>query len=76
MKQTDAIVAIIHERNMQDEKWGGAQHDAAHTPEEWCRLLDRYVTRISRSERGSVAYETALIQLAAVAVAALEVSDR
>ncbi|MEJ1496364.1 MAG: hypothetical protein RPU13_07720 [Candidatus Sedimenticola sp. (ex Thyasira tokunagai)] len=72
------ILEVLQERQHQDEKWGGPQHDDLHTLHEWNtlilgRLID--ITKHIKHDR-SDDYRQALIEVSALAIAAAESSDR
>lgn len=78
----DAILAEIKaERERQDAKWGGAKYDDGHPPEDWVSLLGDRVEKVSIEIEPWYAnrpgeYRRRLIQVAAVAVAAVEAWER
>jgi hypothetical protein len=78
MTKTDhVLVEVAGERVRQNEKWGPA-HDDAHTPNEWVQLIHDYASwaRVMNG-MGNIAKERErLIQVAALAVAAVESMDR
>jgi hypothetical protein len=68
------LAEVAGERAAQDQQWGGASHDDEHGPEVWDALLWkflRYATPLGGTRR-----RHRLVQLAAVAVAAIECIDR
>ena len=71
-----AIVAEIHaERDRQDAKWGGPEHDDSHSLFEWWGFMrERMVGRAYSG--GRAAERRDLIQIAALALAAIESIDR
>ncbi len=82
--------AIRLERQFQDDKWGGKPHDRDHTMAEWALILSREVGEAmdalgamhwERDDKGTPLERYAhtreeLIQIAAVAVAIIEVLDQ
>ena len=48
-----ALIDVEKERERQDEKWGGANHDDDHTPDFWVQLIKNYaeIGRASCRER-------------------------
>lgn len=73
------LYEVREERTRQQDELGYAiDHDAGHSPAEWVALLARYVGRAG--DAGDVAdapaYRRRLVQIAAVAVAAVESLDR
>ena len=68
---------MIHrERERQERRWT-REHDVCHVPSDWSLLLAKHVGRLSDTvleEGGEDAYRDRLTVIAALAVAALEVS--
>lgn len=74
------------ERERQDAKWGGPTHDDEHDPEDWIAWIEQRCSRADEMvgcpeeewpERGPEAeYRRNLVQVAAVAIAAIESMDR
>lgn len=70
---------VAAERSRQNQKWGGpTADDARKTPEDWCLDIDAYNTWACQMHRmGSPEkYRRRMIQIAALAVAAVESFDR
>ena len=65
---------IITERNTQDDKWG----EQNHWPDRWMTILGEEYGEACEAilERETEQYRRELIQVAAVAVAAIECLDR
>lgn len=90
MTRQRIISEIVAERARQDELWGGAEHDSKHTLERWLVILMRHVGLCAwdgspddvchRTEKTAKydpkRYRRELVEVAAVAVAALEAFDR
>lgn len=83
LSEAPAVVAgvlgeLAAERQRADGKWGGAQHDDALTPDQWWAVLTDYAGWARRMwVMGSPDQaRRRLVQLAALAVAAVEVIDR
>lgn len=74
------FMEIERERLFQDEKWGGPDHDDAHSVRDWISFivvyLGRAVGRQSRRGRKLSFSRIALVKVAALCVAALESFDR
>jgi hypothetical protein len=71
--------AVRAERETQDAKWGGPAHDEQHTPPCWIQLLRERLALANGTlilEGAGPAYRRRLMQVAAVAVAAIEASIR
>lgn len=73
-----AIAGVISERRRQDEKWGGPEHDDQHTPNEFVQLIQDYAgwARVMAGMNSPEKARRRLIQVAALAVAAVECYDR
>lgn len=69
---------IQAERDRQDSKWGGAQHDDTHSTAEFVQLIEDYAgwARVMAVMGSLDKARNRLIQVAALAVAAVEVIDR
>lgn len=70
----DRVLAEVREeREAQDVQWGGPEHDDGHTITDWQRFLHERVLRLGDA---GVSDRDLLIQVAALAVAAVESYDR
>ena len=77
-RMTPVLNDVANERARQDIKWGGAVHDDEHTVAEFVQLIEDYAGW-ARTMTGMDSMEKArnrLIQVAALAVAAVETIDR
>jgi len=72
-KQRDILQEILQERLHQDEKWGGPEHDDEHKQGDWGEFL-LFRAEDLAAERGD--HRRLLIEVAALAVAAIESTDR
>jgi hypothetical protein len=77
----DTIFAeILHCRSEQDHKHGGPNHDDTHTIEDWIRFVQKFTLRALNRSYYAVTeqqeYETNLIHVASLAIAAIESSRR
>lgn len=61
--------AMLAEQTRQDAQWGGREHDAAHTIEEWQEYLHAHTTRLATDPDP----KQRLIKIAAMALQAAEV---
>lgn len=79
MNNTLNIISdIVAERDRQDEKWGGAEHDDNHNTIDFCWFIKNYTgwaAQMSAMNSPDKA-RNRLIQVAALAVAAVESIDR
>jgi len=69
-----AIEEVIKERCHQDEQWGGPEHDDQHNAEDWMRFIAELLP--GSVKHGETRYRRRLIEIAALAVAAIESNDR
>jgi hypothetical protein len=69
---------ISSERERQDAKWGGAAHDKHHTVSDWVRFIHEHASKANEAaSHGDIQRARArLIEVAALAVAGLEVLDK
>lgn len=76
--RTHRVLAEVEgERQYQNTKWGGATHDDHHAPDDWLRFLDEHVGKArSAAPVGWPEYRQRLLEVAALAVAAVETLDR
>lgn len=74
MKRQQAYALISAERGRQEDQWGGAKTDAGRTREEWIRYMQK---QLNAAEWALTApeWEDRLVKIAALAVAALEVTS-
>lgn len=69
------IFGEIHtERQAQDARWGGAEHDDTHTPFEWTGFIGKQSLSIVGPP--CKANRARFVKIAALAVAAIESMDR
>lgn len=72
------LMDVQRERERQDAKWGGPLHDDQHNTADFVQLIEDYAGR-ARTMAGMSSHDKArhrLIQVAALAVAAVEALDR
>ncbi len=70
---------IRQERDRQDERYGGPDHDDNHYPGDWCLILTKYLGRAAAAtidKEPDAMFRESMIKLAAVAVAASQSFDR
>lgn len=73
-----ALMAVMAERNRQDAKWGGPDHDSQLTTLDWHEMIADYngwARRMATMKSFDKAYRR-YIQVAALAVAAAEAMSR
>lgn len=88
--QFHIVGEITDERALQDAKWGGAAHDDKHTPYDWHRFIVEHASKAIAvlpaadlrslppvAQRAYITeYRRHMIEVAALAVAAIESLDR
>lgn len=69
---------IAAERRRQDSKWGGPDNDDTYTPGIWVQLIQDYAgwSRVMAGMDSPLKYRKRMMQVAALAVAAVESHDR
>lgn len=69
---------VLEERARQDEKWGGPKHDDHHEVHSFVQLIEDYAgwARVMAQMNSLDKARNRLIQVAALAVAAVERIDR
>lgn len=85
----DVLAEIDEERQRQDKQWGGPEHDDEHNEFDWCHfILERLTTakvEVEYHQKPNVVhlvkpdlsvYREKMIQIAALAIAAIESHDR
>lgn len=68
MDRYDIYAAINAERDYQDAKWGGPEHDRQHHSSEWVDFIEKYLLRAKEN----LDVRKNIVRIAALAVAALE----
>lgn len=71
MKRADISQAIYLERDRQNVKWGGKEHDREHDAVDWANIIDEQLDNLGEPKT----YKERLIKIAALCYAALEVAD-
>ena len=71
---TDVYDEIRDERQRQDAKWGGAEHDDGHTVEEFVGFITKHAGRAVETEPHEQRRQ--MIRVGALAVAVVEKIDR
>lgn len=76
--QAVVIAQVIAERFGQDRKWGGADHDDEHRRRDWLQYIREHADRATKALKGKDLdeYRKQLVEIAALAVAAVESHDR
>ncbi len=78
MSEHQVIHDLIAERDRQDRKWGGPDHDDMHSVAEFVQFITDYAgwARQMASKGSYAKARRRLIQVAALAIAAVETIDR
>ena len=77
--RTSVIAEIVAERDRQDAKWGGPDHDDCHGWSRWIDFIDEHNGKAYSEDDSEEAYVNArrrYIEVAALALAAVESMDR
>ena len=74
--KADIVIAAACERLAQDEKYGGPDHDDDHTPLEWSDFISDHAERGSGYDLKDRGFRRQMVRVIALAVAAIEASDR
>lgn len=69
-----AVADVLRERESQDQKWGGPEHDDTETEENWQKYITEYANAQGRAE--TYYFRTRMVKVAALAIAAIESHDR
>lgn len=74
----DVLQEVKNERIEQDKKWGGPEHDDKHSTGDFVELILDYTTSVTYMSiaKNDGLKRKRLIQVAALAVAAIESIDR
>lgn len=83
-KVLQVLEEVRQEREHQDKKWGGPNHDDKHTPYDWSAFIISYlgesvsefVNESGRVESRLRTFRYNMIKIAALAIAAVEYVDR
>lgn len=85
-RQAGVFREVAAERDRQDSKWGGPDHDDEHEPEDWLIFIEQRAARAGEmigcpeeeqpEIRSDAEYRRQLVQIAALAIAAVESLDR
>ncbi len=67
---------IKNERAAQDRKWGGSGHDDRHNSHDWIAFIVQHTGKAVRWPFDIFKFRRQMVRVAALAVAAIEWSDR
>jgi hypothetical protein len=70
------LAEVAQERMAQDAEWGGPEHDDMHGPHAWVEFIDARCDKAFIHSDSNAEYRRRMIQIAALAVAAVESLDR
>ena len=78
---TELLRSVYDEMARQDDKWGGAEHDDQHPTQTFCGWIQNYAGWAAQMSdgcgtEGRTKARRRLVQVAALAVAAVESIDR
>ena len=73
-RKGSVLSEVSLERHRQDQEWGGPQHDDQHTPDDWVPMMKKFLARTFTFNKE--VFRRSMIQIAALAVAAVEWLDR
>ncbi len=77
---TPPILQVMAERLRQNEQWGGPNHDDKHNSKDWLRFIadhsDRARRAVNLKQPDWDEHRKQLVEIAALAVAAIEAHDR
>jgi hypothetical protein len=84
LSRAAALSDVVYEREQQDEKYGGVEHDDLHNPNDWIVLVTRYASDAAArpacnddwTEDDAARFRKNMVRAAALAVAAIEYIDR
>ena len=71
-----ALKSVRVERAIQDDKWGGEDHDDRHTSHDWVAIIIRHLGRAVMWPFDVDKFGEQMVRVAAIAVAAVEWADR
>lgn len=71
----EVLTQVANERDRQDERWGGPGHDDTHDGQDWVHLVEVRCVKALQAKSGH-AYRERMVQVAALAVAAVQSFDR
>ena len=71
LPRANIFKSINTERDGQDAKWGGQQHDQKHTPNDWVAYIAKHAGKAADGDN----FRAQMAKVAALAVAAIEAHD-
>lgn len=77
MGRRGILAEIDAERDRQDVTWGGPEHDDEHVPDNWSAFIEEHCFKaLTALPHDRATYRRRMVEVAALAVAALESEDR
>ena len=70
------IDEIMAERERQDEKWGGPDHDDNHKRDDWFEFMISHIDKATKYSGAGYIVREELVKISALAIAAIESYDR
>jgi hypothetical protein len=74
--QCQILHALLKRRDEQDYTFGGPTHDDTHRPPDWLALARTYTAKADSCQDEAVTFIDTMLDVAALAVAAIERSQR
>lgn len=74
--QEKIVKEILEERENQDNKWGGNDHDDQHGSHDWIAFITKHLGKAVMWPWNGNAFRAQMIRVAALAVATVEWHDR
>jgi hypothetical protein len=74
--QCQLLRALLARRYQQDRRHGGPDHDDVHAPKDWVTLVHSYAAAAELRNDDPAAFESKMLDVAALAQAALESGRR
>lgn len=71
-QQYQVLRAVLARRDNQDARHGGPRHDDVHPPEDWVTLVHFYAAEADLHQHDPAAFEDKMLDVAALAMAAIE----
>ncbi len=73
-RSSSVLIEVLNERRRQDDKWGGPKHDDHHVDKDWLGFISK--RSVDKGARNPKDRRQNLLEIAALAVAAIESMDR
>ncbi len=77
MTKTDKIFEdVLEERKIQDDEWGGPNHDDIHSSHDWVAFITKHLGKAVMWPFNGAGFRRQMVRVAALAVAAIAWHDR